>query len=505
MRLNILIGGKAGQGINKISTIVSQTLAKHGYYIFNYRDYPSVIRGGHNFNVLSVSDFPIESHESKIDGIVAMDERTLESHKTELKKSTFVIGFEEFKDLGLNLNIALSGALMKVLGFDKEELLETIKKTLDNPKSLEAAERGYASQKSLYQLLTLKNNLSISSGSNSIVRGAINSGMDIYFGYPMTPTTNAMHELAAKQFDKNYLVFQPENEIAVVNAAIGASFTGAKTMVGTSGGGYDLMTEALSLQGITEIPLVVYLGMRSGPGTGMPTYTSQSDLNIALRAGHGEFPRVVIAPGIPTEIEEKLNEAFYLSQKFNVLSILLSDKHLAESEFSTFAKPRRPIKIDVKRAVPGREIVRASSYEHDEHGNSTEDASLAIKNADARMKKYEAIRKECKKFEMIKLHGKKNSKNLIVSWGSTAGAIKDAIKDLDYKFLQVLYIKPMSDEIKKEIQRAKKVVLIENNMTGQLGRLIREKTGIKIERRILRYDGRPFLSDELNLQLKKIK
>ncbi|MDP7521119.1 MAG: hypothetical protein QF567_02710, partial [Candidatus Pacearchaeota archaeon] len=217
------------------------------------------------------------------------------------------------------------------------------------------------------------------------------------------------------------------------------------------------------------------------------------------------FPRVVIAPGNPVESIEKTNEAFYLSQKFNSLSIILSDKHLAESEFSSNEKIKNPLKIETKRKIPGKIIVKNSGYEHDEFGNTTENATIAIKNAEKRIEKYKLIKKECKKFEMIKIHGKKNSKNLIIGWGSTRGAIIDAIKDLDFKFLQVIYLKPLSDEIKKEIQKAKKIILVENNLTGQLGRLIREKTGIKIKNRILKYDGRPFYSNDLKDEILKIK
>ena len=320
----------------------------------------------------------------------------------------------------------------------------------------------------------------------------------------MTPATGVMHELAAKQ-DKNFKVFQPENEIAVANCSLGASFAGKKVMIGSSGGGYDLMTEALSFQGQSEIPLVVYLASRPGPGTGVPTYTLQGDLDVALRAGHGEFPRIVIAPGDPTEAIEKTNEAFYISEKFNCLSILLSDKHLAESEFSDDKSPNKTVKTNINRKLPGNEIVKANSYEHDKFGNTAENAEAIKLGSERRIKKYEDIKKECKKFEMIKIHGNKNSKNLIIGWGSTKGAILDAIKDLDYKFLQVLYIKPLSDDIKKEIEKAKKVILIENNLTGQLGRLIREKTGIKIENRILKYDSLPFVSDELKKEILKIK
>ncbi|MAG79184.1 hypothetical protein CMI40_02305 [Candidatus Pacearchaeota archaeon] len=505
MRLNILIGGKAGQGINFISEVISKTVTNHGYFTFNYRDYSSVIRGAHNFNILSISDEKIESHESHLDGIIAMDENTIKIHKKELKKNGFIINSKKFIDLKKNLNIALSGALIKILGIDKEFLINEIRKKFDNEDVLKSVERGYITQENKFKLKKLKNDLKIMSGSKAIAKGAINSKIDIYFAYPMTPATGVLNELASKQIKNNYLVFQNENEIAVANAALGASFSGARVMIGTSGGGFDLMAEALSLQGITELPLVVYLASRPGPGTGLPTYTSQGDLNLALRSGHGEFPRVVIAPGNPKESIEKTNEAFYLSQKFNSLSIILSDKHLAESEFSLNKNIKNPLSIKMERKIPGKTIVKASSYEHDQFGNTIEDAKTTIENANKRIEKYKSIKKECEKFEMIKIHGKKNSKNLIIGWGSTRGAIIDAIKDLDFKFLQVIYLKPLSNKIKKEIQNAKKVILIENNLTGQLGRLIREKTGIKIENRILKYDGRPFYSDELKKEILKVK
>lgn len=505
MRLNIVIGGKAGQGINKISQLTSDLLMGLGYFVFNYRDYPSIIRGGHNFNVLSISDNPIKSHESVLDGIIAMDKNTLEVHKNDLKKGGFVVDYSGFEDLGLNLNIALSGALAKILGIDKEFLLAEIKKSLNNKESLAATQKGYDSQKNKYSFKKINRKINLLSGSQAVALGAINSGIDLYIAYPMTPATNALHELAAKQTKYNYMVFQPEGEISAVNMALGASFAGAKVMTGTSGGGFDLMTEGLSLQGISEVPLVVYLASRVGPGTGIPTYNMQGDLDIALRGGHGEFPRIVIAPGDPTEVAETVNEAFYLSQKFNALSVVLSDKHIAESEFSSDKFPKKPLKVNIKRKVPGESILKASSYEQNEFGITTENAEIAIKNADARIKKYEQIKKETKKFDMIKIHGNKKSQNLIIGWGSTKGAILDAIEDKDFKFLQVLYMKPLSDQIKKEIESAKNVILIESNLTGQLGRLIREKTGISIKKRILKYDGRPFLSDKLKEELLKLK
>ena len=321
----------------------------------------------------------------------------------------------------------------------------------------------------------------------------------------MTPATNAMHELAATQLKNNHLVFQAENEISAASMAIGASFAGKKVMTGTSGGGFDLMGETLSLQGMSEIPLTVYLASRAGPATGVPTYTAQSDLDIALRAGHGEAPRVVVAPGNPTELIEKTSEALLLAEKFRTLSVILSDKHLAESEFSSILKPKKTPKFKITRKIPGEDLVKNSSYESDKFGNSTESYTLTEQNTNKRIKKYEDIKKYVRKnFEMCKLHGNKKSKNLIIGWGSTSGAIKDSIKDIDAKFLQVIYCKPLSPQIKKEIQKADNVILVECNVTGQLGRLIREKTGIKISNRLLKYNGRPFHTDELNRLIKSI-
>lgn len=506
MRLNIVIGGRAGQGINLISKIVSSVLTQEGYFTFNYRDYPSIIRGGHNFNVLSISDEKIESHESKIQGIIAMDDLTIETHKKELTKDGFIIKPDRFLEFGINLNVALAGALMKILGIDKKvldsEIKSSIKKNVED--ALKASDAGYASESTKIKLpKPHPHKIRIISGSEAVGEGAINSHIDLYIAYPMTPATPVLHYMSKQQEKHGHAVFQPEGEIAVVNSAIGASLAGARTMIGTSGGGFDLMTEGLSLQGQSEIPLVTYLVARPGPGSGIPTYTSQADLNIALRSGHGEFPRVVIAPGTPKETIEKTNEAFYLSETHGVLTIVLSDKHLAESEFTMDETPNKPINVKIKRKIPGETIVKGTSYEHDENMETTESADQAEKNGLRKLERYEKIRKACQKFEMIKLHGSKNPKNLVVSWGSPAGAIKDAIKGLDVKFLQVLYMKPLSDEIKKHIQSADNVVLIENNLTGQLGRLIREKTGISIKNRILRFDGRPFNSDTLKEKIKK--
>ncbi len=505
MRLNILIGGKAGQGINKFSEIITEISASRGLYNFNYRDYPSLIRGGHNFNIISISDKRVGSIESKIDLLFALDNKTIEIHKKQLKQKGIIIKYSDFPDLGRNLNIAMAGALSRLVGIEEKNILSLVKKELGK-EAEKAAEIGFKSQKKeICKIPKLKNNIKVMNGSQAISQGFIDSKADFYFAYPMTPATGVLHHLGSKK-NKDFQVFQPENEISVINMALGCSFTGKKTMIGTSGGGFDLMSEGMSFQGISEIPLVIYLASRPGPGTGVPTYSSQSDLNIALKSGHGEFPRAVIAPGDVKECIEKVDEAFYLSEKFSCLSILLSDKHLAESEFSFSGKLNKKLGIPKRDKIPGKDVVRANSYEHTKQGYTSELPEIAFQGAERRLKKYEEIKKQVKKFQMIKIHGNKQAKNLVIGFGSTKTVILDALPE-NFKFLQILYLKPMSEEIKKYIQETQKaggkVVVVENNSTGQLGRLIREKTGIKIEDRILKYDSRPFNSDKLKNQIEK--
>jgi len=342
MKINIIIGGSAGQGINKVSQIFSNVLSAQGYFTFNYRDYASLIRGGHNFNTLAISDTQIESHDARADILIALNERTIKIHEKALKKNGILIKGDQFKDLGRNQNIALSGVLTKIFGIPLSILEKEITSQFKNSKeAIIAAKKGYDSHEMSQELPKLKNSPKILAGSQGLAIGAINSKLDLYVAYPMTPATNAMHELAANQIKNNMIVFQAENEIAAASMALGASFAGSKVMTGTSGGGFDLMGETLSMQGMSEIPLTVYLASRAGPASGVPTYTAQSDLDIALRSGHGEAPRIVVAPGNPIELIQKTSEALFLAEKFKTLSIILSDKHLAESEFSSIEPQKK--------------------------------------------------------------------------------------------------------------------------------------------------------------------
>ncbi|MFA5484802.1 MAG: 2-oxoacid:acceptor oxidoreductase family protein [Candidatus Pacearchaeota archaeon] len=500
MRLNILVGGSAGQGINKISQIISRVLTSYGYYTFNYRDYQSIIRGGHNFSILCISDQEIESNDEKVDFLIALDQKTLYLHKDNLKENAVILKSDDFLEFKKNINVALAGSLVKALGIPESYLIKEVKKYLNYVNSTDAAKKGYASQKEIYKLKKLNNKAEIISGSRAIAIGARNSKLDFYFAYPMTPATGVTSEICLMN-DKKLKFFQPENEIAVANIALGASFAGKKVMVGSSGGGVDLMGEAISMQGISEIPLTVYLASRPGPATGIPTYTSQSDLNLALNIGHGEFTRIVAAPGDPIQAIELTNQLIYLAEKYNSLSIILSDKHLAESEYSVKLDYKKPL---IFSKTYSNKINKKSSYETNKFGNSTEDKNQIIENVNKRLSKEKEIKNQVNKFRTYDIYGNKNSKNLIIGWGSTKGAIIDAIKNIDAKFLQILYLNPFPEEIKKELSKSKKIIIIENNATSQLAELIKQKIQTNIDNKILKYDGRPFFTDELNKKIKEI-
>lgn len=540
MHKTILIGGEAGGGIAKTTELLGKTFARAGYYVFNYREYSSLITGGHNFNILKISDTPVFSHENSLDIIIALNQETIDHHEKYLKKGGIIIGDANLKSSKLkNIDIAselsklglphvmgnnlLIGFLLKIIGLSIEPALEVVKKEFTKhieeikktiARGYEMAENGFefpkADNKPKYFL----------SGNEAASVGAIAAGMDVYLAYPITPATNVLHILAKKQREHNFLVLQPENEIAVINAALGASFTGAMTMVGTSGPGFALMTEAISLAGIAELPVVIYYSQRAGPSTGVPTFTSQGDLKFAINGAHGEFPRVVLAPGDAKETYYRTIEAFYLAYKYRVAVMVMTDKHLSESNYS-FADFEEPQAIPSRNilenlpaknyksylitkngvspvAVPGQGVVaRANSYEHDEEGFTTENPEMVKKMNDKRFAKLAFLEKEIAKLNPVSVYGE--GENLIIGWGSTKGAILDALPKLqNFRFMQVSYLEPFPAEmVAREIKKSKKVILVENNVTGLLGQIIAEKTGIKIENKILKYDSRAFVPEEI--------
>lgn len=492
MRGNILFGGAAGQGPNFLTHLLGEALVKQGYYVFYSRDYESLIRGGHNFNVLTFSDEPVYSNEKMIDIMVALDENTEKIHRDELKSDGILLD-------GKHPNVYFAGMLFKILGLDFSLLEAELRKKDKFEENLEESKKGYESAAITIQIpKTNPKKFNFINGNQGIAFGAIKSGLDVYYAYPMTPATTILAELAQKQEEKMFLTLELENEIAVINAALGSAMAGAKAMVGTSGGGFDLMSETLSLAGIAEIPIVMALIQRPGPGTGVATYTGQGDLHLARHGGHGEFNRIVVAPGDPKEAEELTSQCFYFSQEFKIPSIIVGDKHIGESFYTIAGEP------EITHSKKSTKLKRYNSYEKDDEGSATENAKIIKENINERQSKARDIVQETSRFEQYKTYGKSNSENVILSWGSPKGAILDAMKDLNAQFIQVLYIEPFPEALKKHLEN-KNIILVENNVTAPLADVVAEKTGIFIPDRnkILRYDGRPFLADELKPEIER--
>jgi 2-oxoglutarate ferredoxin oxidoreductase subunit alpha len=323
---------------------------------------------------------------------------------------------------------------------------------------------------------------------------------------------------------------QPEDEIAGINMALGASLGGARSMVATSGGGFALMVEGLAWGGMIEAPLVIDLGMRVGPSTGMPTYTEQGELQFVIHAGHGEFPRIVLAPADAEESYQLTVDAFNLADRYQVPVFILTDKYLNESTWCTaksvFTKDvvidRGKLmkegdipadgsfkRYDVSvpdgvspRSVPGQKngYYIANSYEHDEIGHLTEKSTGRTAMADKRLKKFTAIARDIRP-PMV--YGDAEAEITFITWGSTRGPVLDAIKILQNKgkksrLIHFSWVYPFpTEEAIKFLSPATRLIDVEQNATGQLAALIREHTGILIKEKILKYDGRPFYPEEI--------
>jgi len=545
----VTIGGKAGDGIKAAGKLFARILNELGYYIFLLDDYPSLITGGHNFNRISFDKKEIFSHYVETDVLVALDDKTIKKHSKELKKEGFIVfdsnSIKYSKGLGIPAldfvkkvggvrimrNVALLGAISFVLGIDFKVVKKVLERTYPTAaqKNVAIAKLGYTfAKENTKQVMSLKKvgkPRELMSGNTAIAYGAVKSGLNNYIAYPMTPATSILHYLAKNSDKFKIKVVQPENEISVINMALGSAYAGAKTMIGTSGGGFALMNEALSLAGMSETPIVIAEIQRPGPSTGVPTYTSQADLNFVLNAGHGEFPKIVVAPGTNEQAFYKSAEALYLAWKYQTPVVILGDKHLGES--------LRTIKINEKKAkkamaklskggknykrysitkdgispiaFPGRRntIVKSSSYEHDEFGITTEEPEVIKKMQDKRLRKIKFIEKEVEKLEAVKIYGK--GENIIVTWGSSIGAVLEAAKNLkNVKIVQIIYFMPFpKKKVLKHLKGAKKIVCVEANATGQLANLVKLHIGIEIKNKILKYDSREFDPTDLFRKFKR--
>lgn len=367
-------------------------------------------------------------------------------------------------------------------------------------------------------------------GNTAFAKGLIASGLDFYFSYPMTPSTSILHFLAGEQKKSGIKVIQPENEIAVIHMALGAAYAGKRAAVGTATGGFALMQEAFSLAGIAEIPIVIAVSQRQGPATGIPTHSSQADLRFVLHSGHGEFPRIVLSPGDPEEAFKCAAQALNLAWKYQMPVIVLLDKHVSENSATRILNPSA-IKIEGGKltkksrghysryaltrdgisplAFPGTPdiAIKSNSYEHDEDGIVTENFEVVRKMQDKRFAKCKGLAEEMDRRETVKIYGDAKSKNAIVFWGSNKTVILEAAKFIKKpcRLVQILWLAPFPGEkVSKVLDGAKNIIDIESNHDAQFAGLLKEKTGIVAEHKILRYDSRPFDPVELAREINKL-
>lgn len=553
----VKIGGAAGQGVQTVAEVLSLLLKRSGYYVFSLEDYQSRIRGGHTFTQIRLKDEPVWAARSALDLLVCLDQLTYELHRDEVKKGGLILGsFEakaetgdrqlirlDFEKEALQLgnrvfaNMVAVGAISQILGLEPGIVEAHIEKVFAK-KGVEVVEKNRAALRrgkeavGIAPVLRSENPSRRDSGpqflldgNQALGLGALLAGCTFYSAYPMTPSTGIMNFLASRMKEYGILVEQAEDEIAAINMAIGAAYAGARAMTGTSGGGFCLMVEGLGLAAMTEVPVVVVNGQRPGPSTGLPTRTSQADLHFVIHAGHDEFPRFVFAPRDPQDAINVVRRAFYLAEKYQVPAIILSDQYLADSKVSyrdigIEKIPDDSTGVNVNadycryaltpsgvspRAIPGKEaLVVVDSDEHDECGHLTEDLTIRVKMHEKRMRKWEAMQREIRM--PVFLEGKEAT---LVGWGSTWGILQEVRRELLQQGLKVGLVHfnelwPLPLGLREFLRSLPRPIVVENNYWGQLATLLEGEARVELATRITRYDGRPFLVDELCLRVKEV-
>ncbi|HVN95373.1 MAG TPA: 2-oxoacid:acceptor oxidoreductase subunit alpha [Syntrophorhabdaceae bacterium] len=557
------IGGEAGQGVQTIGDTLTKVFSRAGYHVFSHQDYESRVRGGHNFYQIRLADLPVSASRKGIDLIVAFDETSITRHECELTDGGVLLydpashkGLLDkphflavpFLDIALQnggsrvmANTAAIGAVMGILGLPIERLFGVLEvtlagkdeKTLEVNRKVATAGHQYAGShctRCAFSLGSSSGAKMLIDGNEAVGFGAVASGCKFYAAYPMTPSTGIMVSVAQKAREYGIVVEQAEDEISAINMALGASFGGVRAMTGSSGGGFALMVEGLSLSGMTETPLVVALAQRPGPATGFPTRTEQGELLFALHAGHGEFARVVFAPGSPEQAFYLTNKAFELSQKYQLPALILTDQYFADSQWTYEGFDLERITYNDRRlkgqdlagpsiykrhaltengvspfGVPGdtERLIVTDSDEHTEEGHITEDAAVRVAMVRKRLfQKLSALKKE---IAAPLLYGRTDAEVVLVGWGSMYGILKEVVDVMiDHTSIAMLHFSelyPFPDRAAFDymalLNKARITICVEQNGSSQFSRLVRAETGYEFTDHVNRCDGRPFMLEEL--------
>ena len=553
------IGGEAGQGVESSGAGFATAFTRAGLHVVAVPDYYSRIRGGHNFFSIRVSPEPIYGLIERVDILIALTDETIERHLEAMAEGGIIILDDQSQVSGESIpasvtllraplneiaekhgaavmaNTAALAVAAGLVDFDLDYLKGVVRDNFDS-KGEAIVDANLAVLTDAYQWVkeqasfgrTLKPQESpkriACNGNEAFAMGALTAGCKFVAAYPMTPATSVFEYMCKHAAKWGIATKHAESEIAAINMCIGAAHAGARAMAPTSGGGFDLMTEGLSLAGMTETPLVIYLAQRPGPATGLATRTAQTDLNLAMYAGHGEFPRVIMAPGTPEQAFDCAHRAFNIAEKYQCQVIVLSDQYLASSIFSqdrsafnvtspiidrgkllsaeeveaTDEYKRYALTEDgvSPRALPGsspKTVYLATGNEHREDGHITEDASLAEAMTLKRNKKLEGIATE---MQAPTLYGDPDAELTLVGWGSTYGTLVEVVDILNAKgkatrLVHFCDIWPFPANARK-ILGDKAVIVVEQNVHGQFETLLKQATGITVKGHIHRVDGRPF-------------
>lgn len=560
MEINILIGGAAGQGMETVLHFLGKALVREGYLLISSKDYMSRVRGGHNFFTLRIAGGPPLAPMQQMDILVALNEETYRLHRHNLAGGGKVLydpelfSLSENEDRGIPIrlnslarqagnkvmsNTVAVGALLVLLGLQTSTVEALLRESFSAKedmieKNITALQAGYREAAAFCQACfslpprrqEADTKMLYLDGNQLLGMAALASGCRFLSAYPMTPATGIMTYLAEKALHYDLVVEQAEDEISAINMALGAAYAGVRSMVSTSGGGFSLMVEGLSLCGMTETPLVIVVAMRPGPATGLPTRTEQGDLGFVLHAGHGEFPRAVLSATSMEDAFYRLNKAFELADRFQIPVLFLSDQYFADTGRSLKAfnfsrlqynrylvkeeelqRPYRRYRVTADgispRALPGQfsgEVVLVDSDEHDEKGNIIEDAAGRHSMMEKRMGKLQGL---AAAMDEPVIYGNEDGDILLMGWGSTYGALRESVDILNSRGIKTVLLHfadiwPLPQErIRSLLPGAKKSFCVENNYSGQFAALLRRETELAPDHLVLKYDGRPFFPGEI--------
>ena len=552
--LNILIGGAAGQGVHAITAPLARTLVRQGCQVLFVQSFESRIRGGHIFNCLRVADQPLGSSREGVDLLVALNQETVSRHQGELAPDGVIIydatrvrdlppggrrlGLEpgtllaDKKAAEIAINAGACGALLGLLQVPLEPMLVLLEEAF-GAKGAEvvawnrqAARQGFELARaagpshSLAGLRPPPQPRLLISGHEALALGALAAGVQFVSGYPMTPWSSVLNAVGSRAARWGVVVEQAEDEIAAINMAIGAAYAGVRALTGSSGGGFSLMVESLGLCACTETPLVIVEAGRPGPSTGLPTRTSQGDLGFVLYAGQDDFPRAVLAPGTPAQGFALAARAFNLADRYQLPVFLLTDQYFADTYF-TQETADFPKEVEIDRALTsgpatapyeryaftesgvsprrlpgwGPELVVADSDEHTPNGHLTEDLAVRVQMHDKRMRKLKGLVKE---LDGVTTAGPATAPLTLACWGSSLGPVTEAVARLNAEKIpaRMVHLSELWPFPREAVTRAlgqpQKLVMVEQNYTGQLNRLLRQETGMSADHLVLKYDGAPF-------------